>query len=153
MKTPNSCVIVNTMMAQLPHEDHVRTEEDMEAEANRNLAKRLAGARLHLIGQTVTNYLEHDPKSCAVCQCGEKQTAYDDSREHAVCLACGKATKYLQRSINAVLKTLEQQKRFWRNYRLTQIRFKAKGKGRGNHGAKPGLGAIRAAEAMAKRKG
>ena len=142
------------MMAKLPHEaEFVRTEEDMEQEANRSLAKRLTGARLHLIGQTVTNYLEHDPAECPVCDRGEKQAAYDKAREHAVCLACGRATKYLQRSINAVLRTLDQQKRFWRNYRLRQIKFQAKGKGRGNHGARPGIGAIRAAEAMAARRG
>jgi hypothetical protein len=142
------------MMANLPHDatDFVRTEEDMENEANRNLARRLTGARLHLIGQTVTNYFEHDPDDCPVCERGQKQAAYDKAREHAVCLACGRATKYLQRSINAVLKTLEQQKKFWRNYKLRQIKFRVKGVGRGNHGARPGIGAIRAAEAMASRR-
>jgi len=140
------------MMPTIRHDEtYVRTEDDMEQEANRNLAKRLTGARLHLIGQTVTNFLEHKPKDCPVCDRGKKQAAYDRAREHAVCLACGRCTKFLQRSINAVLKTLEQQKKFWRNYRLRQVKFQAKGKGRGNHGARPGIGAIRAAEAMAAR--
>jgi hypothetical protein len=139
------------MIANVSHAVQIRSEDELESEANRDLAKRLTGAKLHLIGQTVINYLEHKPSECPICECGIKQQQHDKAREHAVCLACGKATKYLQRSIDAVLKTLDQQKRFWRNYRLSQIRFKSKGKGRGNRGADPGRGARQAAEAMAKR--
>jgi Zn ribbon nucleic-acid-binding protein len=144
-------VIVNTMMANVSHEDNSKSDDELEIEANRELAKRLAGARLHLIGQTVINYLEYKPAECPICECGEKIKAYDKIREHAVCIGCGKATKHLQRSIDHVLKTLEQQKRFWKNYRLTQIRFKVKGKGRGNRGADPGRGVRMAARAMAER--
>ncbi len=143
--------IVNSMMANLSHEDMGRTDADLEAEADRKLAKRLSGARLHLIGQTVINFFEHTTDDCPVCDRGQKQAAYDTAREHAVCLSCGKCTKYLQRSITAVLRTLDEQKRFWKNFRRAKNKFKPKGKGRGNHGADPGRGARQAAEAMARR--
>ena len=145
--------IVKYMMASLSHEDMGRTDADLEAEADRKLAKRLSGARLHLIGQTVINFFEHTPDDCPVCQNGQKQAEFDTAREHAVCLSCGKCTKYLQRSITAVLRTLDEQKRFWKNFRRAKNKFKPKGKGRGNFGARPGIGAIRAAEAMARRYG
>jgi len=138
------------MMTNVSHAVQIRSDDDIEAEANRDLAKRLTGAKLHLIGQTVINYLEHKPAECPICERGDKIKAYDKIREHAVCIGCDKDTKYLQRSIDAVLKTLEQQKRFWRNYRLTQIKFKRKGSGRGNRGADPGRGVRMAAKAMAQ---
>lgn len=141
------------IMATIPEEDHVRTEAELEAEADRNLAKRLSGARINLIGQTVTNFFEYTPGDCPVCEKGEKQKAYDATREHGVCLACGGCTKYLQRSINAVLRTLDQQKRFWQNYRLARIKFKVKGKGRGNHGADPCRNGRFALQGLAERRG
>jgi hypothetical protein len=139
------------MMDHVSHEDKSVSDDELESNANRDLAKRLTGARLHLIGQTVINYLEHKPAECPICERGNKIKAYDKIREHAVCSGCGKATKYLQRSIDAVLKTLEQQKRFWRNYRLTQIKFKRKGSGRGNRGADPGRGVKQAQKALIER--
>ena len=127
------------------------SEEAIEQEANRKLAKRLAGARIRLIGTSSTNFRDHTPKDCPVCERGERQKAFDLTREHAVCLSCGRATKHLQRSIDAVLKDMHQQLRFWRNFRLAQIKFKRKGVGKGNRGADPGRGARMAMKAYAER--
>jgi hypothetical protein len=127
------------------------SEEAIESEANRKLAKRLAGARIRLIGTSSTNFRDYPAKECPVCNRGERQKAFDATREHAVCLSCGRATKYLQNSINAVLKDMNQQLKFWRNFRLAQIKFKRKGVGKGNRGADPGRGAKSAHQALIDR--
>jgi Zn ribbon nucleic-acid-binding protein len=130
-------IIVNrvNIMDQVSQNDiYNRSDEDIEAEANRKLSRFLKGARVYPIGITTTDFREHHLSDCPICNTGEKQSSYDARREHAICLSCGRATKHLQRSINATLRTMEEQMRFWRNFRLSLIRFRRKTRGKGNHG-------------------
>lgn len=127
---------VNIMDQMSQNRIHERSDEDIEAEANRKISRFLRGARVYPIGITTTDFKEHHLSNCPICRTGEKQAEYDARREHAVCLSCGRATKYLQRSIDATLKTMEEQMRYWRNFRLSLIRFRRKTRGKGNHGPK-----------------
>jgi hypothetical protein len=47
------------MMDHVSHEDNSVSDDELESKANRDLAKRLTGAKLHLIGQTIIKYLEY----------------------------------------------------------------------------------------------
>lgn len=122
------------IMHEVPTDEYIRSDDDIEADANRKLARLLKGARVHPIGVTATDFREYPISCCAICGTGEKQRFYDLRKDHAVCLACGRATKYFQRAIDATIGDMESQMRYWRNYRLSLLRFKRKVRGKGNRG-------------------
>lgn len=137
-------------MDNVSNEQGFRDEESLDVEMTRKLAKRLAGVQIVFLGTSSTEWTE--PKTgehCPHCDDGKSL----ERNGHAICVACTRATKWIQRAIDATLKEQDQKVRFVRDFRLSRLKFKAKtkGKGRGNHGARPGLGAERAFAALQAR--
>lgn len=128
--------------------EHGRTDASIEDEANRKLAKRLSGIRIRFFGLTSMDFVPQPGAKCPVCGTGDIQSKLDNDREHGVCLACGLATKWVQRSVENVISDMNRQLSYWRNFRLSQIKFQCKGVGRGNRGADPGRGIKRSAKAL-----
>jgi hypothetical protein len=116
----------------------VPTEEAIEANADRMLKRLLKGARVHPVGLTTPEFREGGRKDpCRVCDSGKVLSAYGARQEHAVCLACTRATKHFQRAIDQTLRTLEEQRKFVRQFRLSELKRRAAGQRIGKGRARP----------------
>ena len=142
---PESCDYCQAMNEPLGSE-RIPDDDDVDRETTRKLMRSIQGARPVLIGIDQPGWQECSPdKPCAACDSGRKVEAH----KYAVCLACTRASKALDRAIKRALTEQEALVKFYDHLRAVAIKQRAllqkmrrrgviEKPGRGNHGADPG---------------